>query len=339
VRRILVVGPSWIGDTVLAQPLFRLLHARYPGLALDVLAPRWTFPLLSRMPEVRRAIESPFGHGDLKLAERRRLGRSLAQEGYDQAIVLPNTFKSALTPFFAGIRIRTGYVGELRHWILSDARRLDKEHLPQIAQRYAALGLPRGEVLKPPLPALALKVDETARRAVLDRLGLDRHRPAAALCPGAEFGPAKRWPARHFAELAQGIAAHGCQVWLIGSQADRPVGAEIEQAAGGVCRNLCGETSLTEAIDLLASTSLVVSNDSGLMHVAAALERPLVALYGSSSPAFTPPLSSRAQILKLDLPCSPCFQRVCPLGHFNCMVQLTPDRVLAAVDFDRIQGP
>jgi heptosyltransferase II len=338
-QRILVVGPSWIGDTVLAQPLFRLLHSRHAGLALDVLAPRWTFPLLSRMPEVQRAIESPFGHGDLKLAERRRLGRELASGQYDQAIVLPNTFKSALVPFFAGIRVRTGYIGELRHWILNDARRLDPERLPQIAQRYAALGLPRGEEFKTPLPALSLKVDDAARRAVLDRLGLDRNHPAAALCPGAEFGPAKRWPSRYFAELAQGLAAHGCQVWLIGSQADQAVGAEIEQAAGGVCRNLCGETSLTEAIDLLASTSLVVSNDSGLMHVAAALGRPLIAIYGSSSPAFTPPLSSRARILKLDLPCSPCFQRECPLGHFNCMMQLTPDRVLAAVDFDRIQGP
>jgi heptosyltransferase-2 len=337
--KILVVGPSWIGDTVLAQPLLRLLHLRHPGLALDVLAPRWTLPLLSRMPEVRRVIESPFGHGDLKLGERRRLGHELAREGYDQAIVLPNTFKSALTPFFAGIRTRTGYIGELRHWLLTDARRLDQERLPQIAQRYAELGLPRGEKLQPPLPTLALRVDEAARRALLDRLGLDRGRPAAALCPGAEYGPAKRWPVRYFAELAQGLAARGCAVWLIGSQNDRQAGAEIEQAAGGVCRNLCGTTTLIEAIDLLASSSLVVSNDSGLMHVAAALGKPLIALYGSSSPAFTPPLSSRAQILRLDLPCSPCFQRECPLGHFNCMLQLTPDLVLAAVDFDRIQGP
>ncbi|MGH8648449.1 MAG: lipopolysaccharide heptosyltransferase II, partial [Burkholderiales bacterium] len=142
---ILIVGPSWVGDTVLAQPLFKLLHARHAGLALDVLAPRWTFSLLERMPEVRRAIENPFAHGELKLGARRRLGRALAAEGYDQAIVLPNTFKSALVPFFAGIRTRTGYIGELRHWILNDARKLDRERLPQMAQRYAALGLPRGE--------------------------------------------------------------------------------------------------------------------------------------------------------------------------------------------------
>ena len=337
--KVLVVAPSWIGDMVLAQPLLKLLHARHAGLALDVLAPRWTLPLLGRMPEVRLAITSPFTHGDLKLGERYSLGRTLAREGYDQVIMLPNTFKSALAPFFARIPVRTGYIGEMRHWLLNDARRLDKARLPQIAQRYAELGLPRGEELKPPLPTLALQVDETERRAVISRLGLDRGRPAAALCPGAEFGPAKRWPARYFAELAQGLAAHGCAIWLIGSQNDREAGAEIERAAGGVCRNLCGETTLTEAIDLLASCSLVVSNDSGLMHVAAALGRPLVALYGSSSPDYTPPLSADARVLKLDLPCSPCFQRECPLGHFNCMMQLTPDKVLAVVDFDRIQSP
>lgn len=334
--KILVVGPSWVGDTVLAQPLFKLLHARHAGLALDVLAPRWTFSLLERMSEVRRTIESPFGHGDLKLGERRRLGHALRAEGYDQAIVLPNTFKSALVPFFAGIRIRTGYIGELRRWILTDARRLDGERLPQMVQRYAALALPRGEALKQPLPALALRVEDAARRALLVRLGLDRGRPAAALAPGAEYGPAKRWPARYFAELAQGLAAQGCAVWLVGSRNDRPAAAEIERDSGGVCRNLCGETTLGEAIDLLASASVVVSNDSGLMHVAAALGKPLVALYGSSSPAYTPPLSPNARVLKLDLPCSPCFQRECPLGHFNCMMQLTPDRVLAAIDFDRI---
>ncbi len=337
-QRILVVAPSWIGDTVLAQPLLKLLHARHPGLALDVLAPRWTFPLLERMPEVRQPILSPFGHGDLLLGERRRLGRELAAAGYDQAIVLPNTFKSALVPLFARIPVRTGYVGEFRHWLLNDARRLDEARLPQLAERYAALAAPRGAALERPLPGPFLRVDEPARRATLERLGLDRSRPAAALCPGAEYGPAKRWPARYFAELAQGFAARGCAVWLVGSANDRAIGEEIARAATGACRNLCGDTTLAEAIDLLASAAVVVSNDSGLMHVAAALSRPLVALYGSSSPAYTPPLSRGARILKLDLPCSPCFQRECPLGHFNCMVQLAPDRVLAAVDFDRIQS-
>src|SRR5262245_55686564 len=336
--KILVVAPSWVGDMVMAQVLFKLLHARHAGLALDVLAPRWTFALLERMPEVRRAIESPFEHGDLKLGERRRVGRGLAVEGYDQAIVLPKTFQSARVPFFAGIPRRTGYIGELRHWILNDARKLDTTRLPQMAQQYAALAQARGEALKLPLPALKLRVDEDKRRVLLDRLGLDRGRPAAALCPGAEYGPAKRWPAHHFAELAQGLAARGCAVWLIGSQKDREIGAEIERSAGGVCRNLCGETTLAEAIDLMASASLVVSNDSGLMHVAAALGKPLVALYGSSSPEFTPPLSANVQVLKLDLPCSPCVQRGCRVGHFDVLNRLAAERVSAAVDLHRLSS-
>lgn len=336
--RILVVAPSWVGDMIMAQALFKLLHARHPGLTLDVLAPRWTFAILERMPEVSRAIESPFEHGDLKLGERRRLGRRLAQEGYDHAIVLPRTFKSALVPFFARIPLRTGYIGELRHWILNDARKLDERRLPQMVQRYAALGLPRGEPLRLPLPALKLRVDEGKRRALLDRFGLDRGRPAAALCPGAEYGPAKRWPPHHFAELAQGLAARGCAVWLIGSQNDRPAAAEIEQAAGGICRNLCGETTLAEAIDLMASASLVVSNDSGLMHVAAALGRPQVALFGSSSPKHTPPLSAHAKVLWLGIECSPCYARECPLGHFRCMRELTVEQVLALMGTDPILG-
>ena len=331
-RRILVVGPSWIGDTILAQPLFKLLHARHEPLALDVLAPPWTVPLIARMPEVRRAFGNRVRHGELGLAQQWSTARQLAREGYDQAIVLPNSFKSALVPWLAGISARTGYLGELRYGLLNDVRRVDKERHPQIAQRYAALALDCGESLDAALPAPALRVDEPQRRATLARLGLDSDRPAAALCPGAEYGPAKRWPARHYAVLAQRLSALGHAVWLVGSASDAATGAEIARLAPGATRNLCGRTTLGEAVDVIASTRLVVSNDSGLMHVAAALGKPLVALYGSSSPAYTPPLSPRARILKLDLPCSPCFERECPLGHFKCMVELTPDRVLAEIE-------
>jgi heptosyltransferase-2 len=334
--KILVVGPSWIGDMVLAQPMLKLLRARHGEPVIDVLAPRWTLPLVERMPEVRRAIDMPVGHGELGLAARWKLGRQLRGERYDQAIVLPNTFKSALVPLFAGIPVRTGYIGEARYALLTDRRRSSAERLPQLAHRYAELALSRGEALRLPLPALSLRVDDTARRELLVRLGAHKQRPAAALCPGAEYGPAKRWPARYFAELAQGIAARGCDVWLLGAPNDEPLGSEIAQAAGGVCRNLCGQTTLAEAIDLLSATALVVTNDSGLMHVAAGLGKPLIALYGSSSPEFTPPLSPSAQILRVELPCSPCFKRTCPLGHFNCMNQLLPDRVLEEIDFDRI---
>ncbi len=333
---ILIVAPSWVGDAVLAQPLFKRLHERHHDLALDVLAPPWTRALFARMPEVRSTIDSPFGHGELALKRRYALGRSLAAQHYDQAIVLPNSFKSALIPFFAAIPLRTGFVGEARWGLLNDARRLDSDSLPLMVERFALLGEAAGDAVKRPLTAAQLKVDATQRAATLARLGLNPQRPVAVLCPGAEYGPAKRWPPAYFAELAQRLSASGYDVWLAGSAKDAAIGDEIAHAGGNACINLCGKSTLAEAIDLMSCASLVVSNDSGLMHIAAALGKPLTAIYGSSSPAFTPPLSARARIVRLDLPCSPCFERECPLGHFNCMMQLTPTRVWDRIEFDRI---
>ena len=333
--KVLVVGPSWIGDTVLAQPLLRRLHDIHGSAAVDVLSPQWTLPLLARMPEVRRPILSPFGHGELNLGARRALGRELRGTRYDQAIVLPNTLKSALVPYFAGIPLRTGFRGEMRWGLLNDVRTLDERAMPRLAQRYASLASAPA-IPVAPLPEVRLRVDESARLATLTRLGLDAGRRAAVLCPGAEYGPAKRWPAQHFADLAKRLTGGGRAVWLLGSAGDRELGTEIATLSGGVSVNLCGRTSLDEAIDVLGSADVVVSNDSGLMHVAAALGRRLIALYGSSSPDFTPPLSDRATILRLGHSCSPCFKRQCPLGHFNCMVQLAPERVCSAIEFDKI---
>jgi heptosyltransferase-2 len=329
--RILVVGPSWVGDTVLAQPLFRRLHERHARLALDVLAPAWTLPLLRRMPEVAETIASPFGHGELKLAARCRLARDLAKRGYDQAVVLPNSFKSALIPRLAGIPMRSGYVGEFRYPLLDDARTLDERAHPLLAEQYAALADSAGSALLRPLPALRLTVSEPGRAELLDTLGLTLSPQVAILCPGAEYGPAKRWPASYFAELARRLADDGYQIWIVGSSKDRGIGQEITRLSGKVSVDLCGRTTLDQVVDLLSCAHVVISNDSGLMHVAAALAVPLIALYGSSSPSFTPPLSEQATVLKLDLPCSPCYKRECPLQHFNCMVQLTPDRVYAAI--------
>ncbi len=327
--KILVVAPSWIGDTVLAQPLFNLLHSRHPALELDVLAPAWTFPVVHRMPEVQRAIASPFEHGELQFRERRDLGRGLRSEGYERAIVLPNTLKSAFVPLFARIPRRTGYRGELRWGVLNDVRVLDEAALPQMAQRYAALALEPGEAPPSPLPAPHLTVDHEARDATLAALGLTGAARAVALCPGAEYGPAKRWPPSYFAELARALTANGDAVWLVGSAKDAEIAQDIVRLSDGACVNLCGRTTLDQAIELLASVRLAITNDSGLMHVAAAVGTPLIAIYGSSTPAFTPPMSPHAIIAKLDIACSPCFERTCPLGHFNCMMQLKPEQVLA----------
>lgn len=326
--RILVVAPAWVGDMVMAQALFMRLQQLHPGLELDVLAPDWTIPLLSRMPEVREAIPNPFRHGEFKLGARYRLGRSLRRHGYDQAIVLPNSWKSALVPFFAGIPQRSGYRGEMRWGLLNDRRRLDASKLPLMVERFVALAHAPGSALQVPLPLPALSVDESRRQATLAKLGLTASARTAVLCVGAEYGPAKRWPPQHFAELGKKLHGQGFRVWLVGSAKDAEAGSEAARLSGGACLDLCGKTSLDEVVDLLASASVVVSNDSGLMHVAAALGKPLIALYGSSSPAFTPPLSRKARIVSLHLPCGPCFKRECPLGHLDCLVKLTPQRVL-----------
>ena len=328
-RRILVVGPSWVGDMVMAQSLFKALKQR-GECAIDVLAPGWSLPILERMPEVRRGIVMPLGHGEFGLGTRRALGRSLAGEGYDQAIVLPGSLKSALVPFFARIPQRTGFRGEMRYLLLNDLRRLDKAALPMTVQRFVALAAPAGAPLPEPLPLPRLVAQAANQPVLRARFELPAARPAVAFMPGAEYGPAKQWPIPHFAALARALGERGYQVWVLGSNKDRAAGEAI--AAGNpAVTNLAGLTALGDAVDLLAMCAAAVSNDSGLMHVAAALELPLVAIYGSSSPEHTPPLAERVAIQTLRLECSPCFQRTCPLGHTRCLTDIAPERILAAL--------
>ena len=316
---------------VMAQSLFITLKQQRPNCQIDVLAPAWSLGLLERMPEVNQAIPMPIGRGRFGLFDRIRIGRSLQVSRYDQAILLPNSWKSALIPFFARIPRRTGFVGEMRWGLLNDARRLDKSVLSMTVQRFVALAMPQ-EAPRPPVypfPRLAIHAEQ--QRLVQEKFALNTHTKILALCPGAEYGPAKRWPAEHFAEVARQMQAMGWQIWLFGSEKDRAVTLKINQLAGGGCRDFAGETSLAEAVDLMSLVDAVVSNDSGLMHVAAALDKKLVALYGSSDPGFTPPLHPDAVIVSLKLDCSPCFKRDCPLGHTQCLSGIAPERVLAAI--------
>jgi len=329
--KALIVAPAWIGDAVMAQTLFTRLHEYTPDLQLDALAPSWVAPVLRRMPEIAQVIDNPFAHGELSLSARYRMARQLLS-GYQRAYVLPNSLKSALIPFFAGIPQRVGFTGEARYGLLSCRHTLNEAELPQMVERFAQLAETPGSKLPRPLPLPRLTSSAAQQSETLKGLGIQDTNKIAVFCPGAEYGPAKRWPSRHFATLADELAARGYVIWLLGSAKDKAVGDDIIRLSANpsALRNLCGITSLTQAIDLIAASSFVVCNDSGLMHVAAALDRPLVAVYGSSSPVFTPPLSARAQIISLKLDCSPCFKRECPLGHLNCLNQLTPERVLEA---------
>ena len=326
-QKVLVIAPSWVGDCMLMQPMLMRLKQRHPDCRIDVFAPPWTAALLRAIPEVHEVIVNPFPHGALQLAARYQLGKKLRTAHYDQAIVLPNSWKSALVPFFARIPLRTGFSGESRHILLNDMRKLDKQKLPLMVERFAQLAEEKQSAIPRPLANPRLVISEAQRVAALRKLNLTLDQPVAVFCPGAEYGPAKRWPTAYYAEIARRLLQRGYAVWLIGSGKDKAVADDIYGLAGSRCDNLCGSTDLDDAIALLGCAQLVISNDSGLMHLAAALNRPMLALFGSSSPQFTPPLSAQARVIKLDIECNPCFKRECPLGHFNCMMKLTPDHV------------
>ena len=324
-HRCLVVGPSWVGDMVMAQSLFMALRTRFTDLQIDVLAPAWSKPILAVMPEVHAAIEMPLQHGELALGKRYQLGKALRAQAYDWAIVLPRSLKAALVPFWAKIPVRTGYKGEMRYGLLNDIRPMDKTVLTMTVQRFVALGLPKEATLPPAIEIPHLVVSSCPSP--------DKGRPGGvsllALCPGAEYGGAKRWPAEFFADVAKHWIQQGGQVILLGSGKDAPVTAQIAAAVHSpACQDLAGKTSLQEVLGLLAQATQVVSNDSGLMHVAAAVGTPVIALYGSSDPTYTPPLSDKAHILYLGLECSPCFKRECPLGHLDCLKKITPAQVI-----------
>ena len=281
---------------MLMQPMLHRLLQRYPGAHIDVLAPPWTEKLLRQMPEIHDVIINPFPHGDFEFFARRRLGVQLREARYNKAIVLPNSWKSALVPFFANIPVRTGFIGESRYGLLNDARKLNKKQLPLMVERFVQLAeAPRNQTSLP-YTRPQLQVSETQCQQALAKFNLTLDKPVVVFCPGAEYGPAKRWPAHYFAELAQLLRAQGYAVWLIGSPKDKEIADKIVALGNEPCRNLCGVTDLAEAIALLSYADLVVSNDSGLMHIAAALNRPMVAIFGSSSPQFTPPLSDKAQV-------------------------------------------
>jgi heptosyltransferase-2 len=327
--RTLIISPNWIGDAVMAQPLLQLLHKQNPQGPIDVLAPSWVAPVWRAMAEVDTVIEAPFRHGKLQLRERWSFAQQLRQRGYADAYVLPNTLKFALIPWLAGIAKRVGYVGEMRYGLLNVLYRHDKKSPLPMVQFYAALA-GFGDGAEVPRPVLS--VSTTQIDAALQIAKLSDAARVIVFAPGAEFGSAKRWPTTHFAQLAVKILREDpdARVVILGSARDREVGDEIEALAPAVI-NLAGTTSLSEAIGLIAHADAVVSNDSGLLHIASALNRKIVAIYGPTDPLHAPPFSDASASLYLGLDCAPCRQRECPLGHHRCMQDIAPQRVLQAM--------
>ena len=333
--KILIMGPAWVGDMVLAQSLFKTLKTNRPDCIIDVAAPTWTLPLLDRMPEVSGKISLPFKHGELAFWQRLQFGKSLKNAGYTQAIILTNSFKSALLPWAAGIPKRTSFLGEMRYGLINDIRPLDKAKLKKTVERFVFLGLDHNQNLPKTLPNPQLITNKNNALKSLKRLGLaEPNSKILGLCPGAEYGEAKRWPAEYYAKVANEVLKEGWQVWLFGSDKDVPVTTKINQLTQNKCLDLGGKTKLGEAIDLMALCSTFVSNDSGLMHIAAALNKKLIAIFGSSDPAHTPPMSPNAVIEYLALDCSPCFKRECPLtgdAHLRCLNDVKPQPIVKKI--------
>lgn len=329
--RSLIVAPQWIGDAVMTEPLLRRLAAR--GERLTVGALPWVAPVYRAMPQVAEVIEFPFAHGGVQWAGRRGLAKTLRGR-FEAAYVCPNSLKSALIPWWAGIARRVGYQGEAR-WGLLNQRLPNppKGQRPPMVSFYSALSGETG--LDTDQPQLQLPSGAAERALAAQGMAAQGF---YVLAPGAEYGPAKRWPAAHFATLARQLAL---PVLLLGSAKDAEVCADIANAVNAHqahhCVDLAGKTSLDQAIGLIASARAMVSNDSGLMHVAAAFGVPQVAVFGSSSPLHTPPLNDRATVLWLKndpsyqppLDCAPCYARACPLGHTRCLNDISAERVLS----------
>ncbi|TNF65497.1 MAG: lipopolysaccharide heptosyltransferase II [Gammaproteobacteria bacterium] len=334
----LIIGPSWIGDMIMSQSLYRLLKLNDPDCLIDVLAPKSTYDLVQFMPEVNEVILAPFKRKKLGFSDRRLLGKSLKGKGYTHAIVLPNSWKSALVVLFAKIKHRIGFKGESRYLLLNDLRHLDKEKLPLMIERFCVLGIGKKDLLPSKLPWPKLKFDQVQVNKISQKFGFDdrSYQKLIAFCPGAEYGPAKRWPENYFAQTAAQLAKEGYKILLLGGPGDKEISdkilTEYEKIVTDEFKNhlidLVAKTKITEVVGLLSKVKAVLTNDTGLMHIASAFERPTLVIYGSSSAGFTPPLNNKAESIYLDLECRPCFKRTCPLVHMNCLNQLTPQMVL-----------
>ena len=324
-KKFLIICPNWIGDMVMTHALLQKLKHIHPYCIIDIIAPTWCAELAQFMPEIRKIYISPSKHGQLNILKVWNTAKKLQKKNYSHAIIIPNSFKSALIPFLAKIPIRIGYIGEWRQFLLTKHYKKNKKQkfVDQVAMLF------KEEALDTPPPYL--HVNQNALATIKQKYNLPNSlKKTIALCPGAAYGPAKSWPIEYYLKIAQHMLQKGWHVWLFGSQAEEKLGQYIEHQ----CKesknfiNFIGKTTLEESIYLLSCTEKVMANDSGLLHIASALQRHVIALYGPTPPDVAPPLTKKADIYYLKLDCSPCFQRHCPLKHHQCLRQITPEMVL-----------
>jgi heptosyltransferase-2 len=334
--KFLIVGPSWVGDAVMAQTLYKLIKNSNKDAQIEVLSPNWSMPILERMEEVSRPIISPFNHGELKIKARFDFGKQLREEGYERAIVMTNSLKSSLIPFFAKIPVRTGWLGEMRIGLINDLRAKEMSNYPLMIEQFAKLSINPNEDLKKSLPYPSLSVDSRNLKEQLVTLGINSEKPSIAICPGAEFGPAKKWPPNYYAEVCNDYLSNSWNVLVFGSLNDEITGNSIQ---GGIDKelsdhffNLIGKTSLIDVIDLLSHCKKVVTNDSGLMHIAAAVDTPLVAVYGPSSPQFTPPLIDNHVVLRKFEGFDKIREGSEEHGYHESLIAIKPSEVLEGLD-------
>jgi heptosyltransferase-2 len=325
---ILVIPYMWIGDFVRCHSVVGLLRKRFPDRPVDMLATTLCAPLADYMPGLRKAVLVDLPRGSIALAQQKLLAERLKPEGYGTALIMPRTWKSALAPFLAGIPERTGFFGEGRLMLLNDLR-FGERKLPRMIDRCASLALPRGAELPNKWPAPQLKVAPAEIAAWRTSRGLaeDGH-PVVAIAPGA-VGSSKRWPSTAYAAVVRQLLADGFAVWVLGGPDEKALAAEI--VGDTPARNLTGH-DLRDAILALASAAVTIANDSGLLHVAAALGTPAIGIFGPTSPWHWAPLNPLAATIETTskLSCRPCHKPSCRFGHHRCMREIAPEEVIAA---------
>lgn len=322
-QKLLIIPQNWLGDIVMSQTLLKKIKSNNPKTSIDILVNSSLKNLVERMPEINKVIILDCSHRELGLFKRLRLAKEIKKSSYDQSIVLSRSLKSSLIPYFAKIPIRTGELGELRYLLINDLKEFSKESRRKTASRYISMYSDNNEELSENYyPSLDSNSENI--KNLSEKYDLKKDKKVIIFAPGAAFGPSKMWPVNKFRELGKKLN-NDFKILILGSNNEKSIGNDIVTNKNMV--NLCGKTSIADAVDLMHISKFCVSNDSGLMHLAAATNTKSISIYGSTSPDFTPPLTKNKDIHYKGMSCSPCFEKKCKYGHYNCLVDIHSDDV------------